>query len=289
MNFLLPANHAATAGAIDALFNWMCWIVLAAFLVVHGALVVCLIRFSGKTAVARPSAGNLRLELLWTAIPTVILLALALASARVWDAYRYAPDEKDVAQILVIGQQFRWNIIYPGPDGKLGRYLKFPKPTDAAWPHAPGTPPQPFMGVAGPAMLPHPQALAAINAFISQPDVENQLGKDWSDPAGADDDFADAQARPLYLPAGRPVKLIVMSRDVIHDVYLPNFRVQVYAVPGMVNSVSFTPAIPQEPAGQAADPMGLICNQLCGIGHQQMHTPVVILSQAEYHRRFESP
>ena len=43
-------------------------------------------------------------------------------------------DELESAGVGRIGQQFKWNIIYPGPDGKLGKYLLYPKPYDPKWP-----------------------------------------------------------------------------------------------------------------------------------------------------------
>jgi cytochrome c oxidase subunit 2 len=285
----LPPDYARHGVAIDLLFNWIFWITLAAFAVVHVVLIVFLVRYRrrGDTSKARYVKGNLRLELIWYAIPTIIFAALAVASAKVWDDYRYSAEDSNAANILVIGQQFKWNIIYPGKDGKFGRYLQFPKPTDAAWPHNPGDTQHLFMGVPGPASLPYVQAVAAINQYISQPGVQYQLGKDMADPAGMDDDYEDALGRTLYLPVNRPVHVTVMSRDVIHDFYLPNFRVQLYAVPGMVGSVSFTPT--QTSAAMGPAHLEVVCNQLCGIGHSQMKADIVVLAQEEYHRRFEQP
>ncbi len=56
--------------------------------------------------------------------------------------------------MLVIGQQFKWNVVYPGPDGRFGRYGVYPRPTDAAWPVGPDGSPTGFAGVTGPAALP---------------------------------------------------------------------------------------------------------------------------------------
>jgi cytochrome c oxidase subunit 2 len=288
----LPTNYARHGVAVDALFNRIFWITVVAALGVQVALVAFAIRYRhrGAGSRARYLKGNLRLELIWAAVPTVILAALAIASARVWDGYRYAGDESNPANILVIGQQFKWNIIYPGKDGKLGRYLAFPKPTDSAWPHEAGDGKHFFAGVAGPAALPYAQAVTAIDRFISQPEVRFQMGKDPSDPDGVDDDFENALGRTLYLPVNRPVHIEVMSRDVIHDFYLPNFRVQIYAVPGMVGSVTFTPtqtsAQIEAETGRPAH-LEVVCAQLCGIGHSLMKADIVVLSQEEYHRRFE--
>ncbi len=131
----LPPNHAVHGVALDLLFDWIFWITAVVFVVVHVLLVWFLIRYrrqKNKTK-AHFTHGNTRLEMAWTIVPAIILAVLALASKRVWDNYRYADEDPNRATILVIGQQFKWNVIYPGPDGKLGRYLIFPRPTDLEW------------------------------------------------------------------------------------------------------------------------------------------------------------
>jgi len=170
---------------------------------------------------------------------------LSVASIRVWNNYRYSPlgDSPDKVKILVIGQQFQWNTIYPGPDGKLGRYLVYPKPTDTKWPDprpaaqrkTPYLFPEGKAGVPGPAFLPYEAAVKAINNY----NETNPQGKDFSDPDGADDIFQGALAREIVLPANRPIEVQLSSKDVIHDFFLPNFRVKLDAVPGMRGVLNF--------------------------------------------------
>jgi hypothetical protein len=97
-----------------------------------------------------------------------------------------------------------------------------------------------FAGVTGPAMLPLKQAVDAITSYISS---ENPLGKDYSDPDGKDDDCDYQPGRPIFVPVNRPVEVQLESMDVIHDFFLPNFRAQLYAVPGMRGRFVFTPTI----------------------------------------------
>jgi heme/copper-type cytochrome/quinol oxidase subunit 2 len=173
----------------------------------------------------------------WTLAPAVILAGLAVANKGVWDRMRYNPDadRADKATILVIGQQFKWNVVYPGPDGKLGRYLIFPKPTDSRWPGGIS-----FRGVKAPNLLPYDEAVKAVNAYIDQ---VNPLGKDFDDPDGKDDDWAKSPGREINIPAHRPVEVQLGSKDVIHDFFLPNFRVKLDAVPGMRGRIVFTPTM----------------------------------------------
>lgn len=257
----LPPNHAVHGVAIDALFTWIAWITGITFILVEAVLIGFLIRYRRRTnkSKAHFTHGHTRLEMAWTIVPAIILAALALASKRVWDDYRYATPDPNRAVILVIGQQFKWNVIYPGPDGKLGRYLLFPRPTDLEWgdPNyfakedaiaaalkagkpAPKFKPYLFHGVQGPAFLPYKDAIDAINQYI---DTVNPLGKDFTDPLGRDDDWKDALARELDLPKGRQVEIQLSSKDVIHDFFLPNFRVKLDAVPGMRGRIFFTPQI----------------------------------------------
>ena len=109
----------------------------------------------------------------------------------------------------------------------------YPRPTDVKWPDGKNR-----GGVAGPASLPYAQATSAINSYIDQ---ENPLGKDFTDPDGKDDDWQGALAREMKIPVNRPVEVQLSSKDVIHDFFLPNFRVKLDAVPGIRGKIAFTP------------------------------------------------
>jgi heme/copper-type cytochrome/quinol oxidase subunit 2 len=254
----LPKAYSTHAPGIDSLFLWIFWITTITFIAVQLVLIIFLIkyRYNPNKRKAVFSHGNQRLEMFWTITPAILLLILALFSKRVWDDYRYSnlADSPDKVTVLVIGQQFKWNTIYPGPDGKLGTYLSYPKPTDTRWPDPDKwkkqaarekaikegkTPPveKPFMfkGVAGPAFLPAEAAVKAINDY----NETNIQGKDFDDPNGKDDIWEPALAREIILPANRAIEVQLSSKDVIHDFFLPNFRVKLDAVPGMRGVLNF--------------------------------------------------
>ncbi len=240
----LPPDYAIHGHHIDALFQWFFWITLTAFISVELLLIALIINYRARPGRTRATHlhGNTRLELIWTLIPTLILVGMAVASEQVWKNFRGSSDlrDPDRTRILVIGQQFKWNVIYPGRDGKFGRYLLYPKPTDLTWPVGPNGKPTRFENATGPAMLPYKQAISAIATYIA---TENPLGKDFSDPNGKDDDWSFAAGRPIFVPVNRPVEVQLESEDVIHDFFIPNFRAQLYAVPGMLGSFVFTPTI----------------------------------------------
>jgi heme/copper-type cytochrome/quinol oxidase subunit 2 len=232
----LPPVRSAHGGDMDSLFLVTFWICIVAFVAVETTLVVFLIKYRRRKDKAKAvfTHGNTRLEMVWTLTPALILAGLAVGNKSVWDRMRFNPDENrpDKATILVIAQQFKWNVIYPGKDGKLGRYLIYPKPTDSRWPRG-----ITFGGVKAPNQLPYDQAINAINSYIDQ---INPLGKDFDDPDGKDDDWTKTPGREINIPAHRPVEVQLGSRDVIHDFFLPNFRVKLDAVPGMRGKLVFT-------------------------------------------------
>jgi len=232
----LPPDRSVHGRGIDSLFNVTFWITMVTFVVVEIALIVFLIQYRHRPDKKKAifTHGNTRLEMAWTLAPALILAGLAIANKGVWDRLRFNPDatNPDKATILVIGQQFKWNVIYPGKDNKLGRYMIFPKPTDLKWPGG-----IKYAGVAGPSQLKYDDAVKAINSYIDQ---QNPLGKDMDDPDGKDDDWTKTPGREITIPANRPVEVQLSSKDVIHSFFLPNHRVKLDAVPGMRGRIVFT-------------------------------------------------
>jgi cytochrome c oxidase subunit 2 len=149
-----------------------------------------------------PIHGNTRLEVFWTAIPTVLLLGLV--------GYSFAvlhENEKKGAneiQIDVTAQQFVWTYHYP------------PATTGGA----------------------------AINSY------------------------------QLYVPDGRSVLFNIRTRDVIHAFWVPAFRIQEDAVPGITTHWRATP-----------DRLGsypVVCNLLCGLGHSLMRSTIHVVTQQRF-------
>jgi cytochrome c oxidase subunit 2 len=137
----------------------------------------------------------------------------------------------------------------------------------------------------------------------------NPLGQVWSDEKNLDD-FHPSE---IVLPVGKKVRVRITSRDVLHNFYLPHFRVKMDAVPGMPTYFVFTPTTtteeyraklgalndqgePKYPEWHQPidpeDPEGptkfedfnyeLACAELCGEGHYAMRRTVKIVSEAEY-------
>lgn len=91
------------------------------------------------------------------------------------------------------------------------------------------------------------------------------------------------EAEEIPLPLGRRVRFEVTSRDVIHSLWIPAFRVKIDAVPGMTTTVSTTPT---RTGSFEADPLyRLQCAELCGTGHARMTARVTVLEPEAFERR----
>ena len=96
--------------------------------------------------------------------------------------------------------------------------------------------------------------------------VDNPFGIDPQDPTGQDDVLIPGQE--LHLPLGKPVKLLLRSTDVLHDFTVPQFRVKMDLVPGMITYVWLTPT--------RAGSYEILCEELCGLAHFAMRGRVVV-------------
>lgn len=206
---------------------------------------------------------NNKLEVIWTTVPAIALCILVGFGLYYW--FRITGEAPENAmQVEVTGRQFNWIFRYPGKDNVFGK--KYFRNIDDS--------------------------------------KDNQLGLIWSDTtiikkdnngdaAGtvnlkADpytyDDLVENEA--LYLVKGVPVKLIINSRDVIHDVGLVHFRMKMDAVPGTPTTMWFTPQYTTEEMRKITDnpkfEYEISCDQMCGNGHYSMRGLVRVVTQAEF-------
>ena len=115
----LPENVSTYGGQIDGLFHLILWITGVIFVVVEALLLFFLFRYRHREGrVPRYTHGSNRLEVIWTIVPAVICVILALMSRRSWAEIKQRMP-KDAMNVEVTAEQFAWNIRYPGPDGKL--------------------------------------------------------------------------------------------------------------------------------------------------------------------------
>lgn len=129
----------------------------------------------------------------------------------------------------------------------------------------------------------------------------NPLGIDWED-TKSHDDFMPSE---IVLPVGRKVRVRITAKDVLHNFYLPHFRVKMDAIPGLPTYFIFTPKTttaeyrerlrgypewnepydptdPESPAKYEAFNYELACAELCGKGHYSMRRIVRIVTEEEF-------
>ena len=107
--------------------------------------------------------------------------------------------------------------------------------------------------------------------FVS---VDNPFGLNPDDAAGQDDVLI--QGGELQLAKDRPVKVLLRSKDVLHNFYVPQFRAKMDLVPGMVSHFWFTPT--------RLGSFEILCAELCGTGHYAMRGKVAVVDGTAFDR-----
>jgi cytochrome c oxidase subunit 2 len=75
-------------------------------------------------------------------------------------------------------------------------------------------------------------------------------------------------AKELHLVAGRPAELVLASDDVIHSLFVPEFRLKQDVVPGRLTRMVFTPTL--------AGTFPIVCAEYCGTNHSRMGAVAVV-------------
>jgi len=120
----MPALAAANGSQIDNLIGWIHIFMLILFVGWGGFIAYCLVRFRrSRNPVAdytgvRSHASNYA-EIAVAVVEAVLLVgfSIPLWAARV----DHLPAESEALVVEVTGEQFAWNVHYPGPDGKFGK------------------------------------------------------------------------------------------------------------------------------------------------------------------------
>lgn len=204
-----------------------------------------------------------RLELIWTVVPAIALTVLVGFGLYYW--YNITgPAPKDAMEVEVTGRQFSWIFRYPGKDGQFGQKY-YRNISDAG-----------------------DNTLGLIWA-----DTTLQLQDAHGNPVRNIDLKADKAAQDdivvgdkLILVVNKPVKMIIGSRDVVHDVGLPHFRMKMDAVPGTPTTMWFTPLYTTKEMKKMTNNPDFVyeisCDQMCGKGHFSMRATIDVVTQEEF-------
>jgi cytochrome c oxidase subunit 2 len=106
--------------------------------------------------------------------------------------------------------------------------------------------------------------------------VVKVIARQWSWLFQYENGIEDSELR---VPVGKPVKLLLTSKDVIHGFYAPAFRIKQDAVPGMTNYLWFQ-------ATQVGN-YDAMCSQYCGLEHAHMLTKIVVMPESEFTKWYQ--
>jgi cytochrome c oxidase subunit 2 len=199
-----PTQATEEGEKVDTLWDILIIASVPIFVLVIVVVLYCVWRYRMKPGDelrdGPPIHGNTKLEIIWTAIPAIILVALC---SYAYVVLRDIEEAKaDALNVEVVGQQFTWTFYYRDDSGKR----------------------------------------------IASPQ--------------------------LYVPVGRQVNFTVRSDDVIHDFWVPAFRLKIDAVPGISTHLRATPKTVGE--------YPVVCAELCGIGHSAMRQTAHVVERAEF-------
>ncbi len=187
-----------TNQAVDPVFMFIFGVCLVLLIGITVAMAVFVIRYhrSRSPEPTSQADGNLWLEIIWTVLPSLLVLAMFYYGWSGYLALRNVP--KGAMQVTATARMWSWSFTYA--NGKTS-----PK---------------------------------------------------------------------LYVPVGKPVKVNLVSLDLLHGFYLPAFRVKRDVVPGMKNYTWFV--------ATKAGSYDLFCSQYCGTGHSSMITTVEAIPEEEF-------
>jgi cytochrome c oxidase subunit 2 len=208
---VFPAQASAESQQVDNLFAILLIIGGAIFLLVQGLLAYSVWRFRARPGDNSDGIylhGNTTLEIVWTAVPAVIVFLLTILSYQVFNSIQ-APKDNELS-VRVDGRRFNWAFSYE---------TDTPSPTDPTQ-----------------------------NIVITSTD--------------------------LHTFVGQPMALVMQPQDVIHSFWVPAFRVKQDLIPGRETTVRFTPV--EVPGTEYPAVYPVRCAELCGAGHGEMVTDVVV-------------
>jgi len=204
-----PAQASKQAKSIDTLWDVLIVVSVPIFVIVTCVVLYSVFRFRMRPGEEQldgpPIHGNTRLEVVWTAIPAIIIAGLVIYAWGVLRDIEKAPANTNTEmKVIVHGVQFAWTFEYPG------------------------------MGPGGKSV------------------VTDQL----------------------FVPKGRSVKFYVKTADVLHDFWVPAWRMKIDAVPGITTSYRVTPT--------RLGTYPVVCAELCGLGHAFMRGTAHVLPAAKF-------
>jgi cytochrome c oxidase subunit 2 len=220
----MPQGVTEVSQAAYDIHMIMMWICTAIGVLVFGFMFyVMYAHRKSRGAVAENFHENIVVELLWTIVPALILIVMAIpATSALLKVYDTEDAEID---IKITGYQWKWQYEYLGEGVKFMSELR-----------------------------------------TSQDEIYGR------EPKG--EHYLREVTEPLVIPAGKKVRFLVTSSDVIHSWWVPDFGIKRDAIPGLFTT-----------GWAKTDQTGIYvgeCTELCGQGHAFMPVVVEVKEQADY-------
>jgi cytochrome c oxidase subunit 2 len=211
---------------LHMLILWICVAIAAA---VFGVMIYSIATFrKSKGAVAASFDHNTKAEIIWTVIPVLILVGMAVPAART--LVKIEDTRGSELTVKVTGYQWKWQYEYV--DHGVSFFSTLARSSDEA---------------------------RQLDSGIEPESVEHYL--------------LDVD-KPLVVPQGRKVRVLITANDVIHAWWVPDFGMKKDAIPGYINEMWFNAEKPGTYRGQ--------CAELCGRDHGFMPVVVKVLPQDEF-------
>jgi cytochrome c oxidase subunit II len=268
---LLPIAASDNVAAVDGLFNVMLTIAVALFLLVQGLIIIAAIKFRkkpGDETDGPPTHGNIPLEILWTAIPAVLVLGVSIYSFQVYSemggldpmsAHGHPMAKAQVAMVM--------------DDSTMGLMAD----AGMAGTMAEG------MGEMAPA------GTGQTDGKLDRPNFKAGIGASPSEQAKDPDLTVKITAMQyawifnypngivsgeLHIPVSKDVQLNMSSNDVLHAFWVPQFRLKQDIIPGSQTELRFT--------ANREGSYPIVCAELCGGYHGAMRSTVIVESPEAY-------
>jgi cytochrome c oxidase subunit II len=298
-HLLLPISASEHGVDIDFLMSISMGLIIVVFLITQPVLFYLSYKYRGrKDRTASFISHNDKVEIIWTAVPAIVLTVLIVYGLQTWSNIMDRSDLKDAVVIEVYGQQFNWTVRYAGEDNNLGasnvRFVggvntvgvvsesAYTKQTADIEKNIANTKIQIAEELNANKRVKKEARLAKMEAKKNT--LSSLISRTPKDLLAAAED--DIVVKELHLPVNKSIQLKFRSQDVIHSAYMPHFRVQMNCVPGMNTDFVFKPTITTEEmrveTGNEAFEYVLLCNKICGAAHYNMQLKVVVESEEDY-------
>jgi cytochrome c oxidase subunit 2 len=222
----LPLGVTSLSRDIYALHMEVFWICVGIAVVVFGVMIYALVKFRhSQGAIADTTmVHSTKVEIIWTIIPVVILVVMAIPAAKV---ILFMEDTRDSElSIRVTGYQWKWEYRYMNAAEGVDFFSTLARDSNYA---------------------------RQLRSGIDPKTVPNYLLE---------------VDKPMVIPSGTKVRLLLTSQDVIHAWWVPDFGAKRSAIPGFVNELWF-----RVDPGKEGIYRGQ-CAALCGRDHGFM--PIVV-------------